>query len=106
MLTDPQEFLRFFDSIHRRTLRDIQALPAEAQNWTPPVGEGEKSWSINQIVHHICESRMYFSRAYRNEGGCTTGRYRVPNTRQNGYRRWRNRTRSFTAGWMARRGSG
>ena len=68
MLTDPQEFLRFFDSIHRRTLRDIQALPPEAQNWTPPAGEGEKSWSINQIVHHICESRMYFSRAYRNEG--------------------------------------
>ena len=32
------------------------------------MGEGEKSWSINQIVHHICESRMYFSRAYRNEG--------------------------------------
>ena len=36
MLTDPQEFLRFFDSIHRRTLRDIMALPPEAQNWTPP----------------------------------------------------------------------
>ena len=68
MLTDPQEFLRYFDSIHRRTLRDVQALPPSAQNWTPPAGEGEKSWSINQVVHHICESRMYFARAYRNEG--------------------------------------
>ncbi len=68
MLNDPQEFLRYFDSIHRRTLRDIQALPQPAESWAPPVGEGEKSWSIAQIVHHICESRMYFARAYRNEG--------------------------------------
>ena len=68
MLNDPQEFLRYFDSIHRRTLRDIEALPPPAEDWAPPVGEGEKSWSIAQIVHHICESRMYFARAYRNEG--------------------------------------
>ena len=68
MLTDPQEFLRYFDGIHRRTVRDIQALPAPAESWAPPAGEGENSWSIAQIVHHICESRMYFARAYRNEG--------------------------------------
>ena len=80
MLTDPQEFLRFFFSIHRRTMRDIQALPPEAQNWTPPMGEGEKSWSINQIVHHICESRMYFARAYRNEGWLYD--WDVPSTEQ------------------------
>ena len=68
MLTDPQEFLRYFDSIHRRTTRDIAALPPPAESWAPPVGEGENAWSIAQIVHHICESRMYFARAYRNEG--------------------------------------
>ena len=68
MITGPQAYLRYFDSIHRRTLRDVQALPEPAESWAPPVGEGEKSWSINQIVHHIAESRMYFARAYRNEG--------------------------------------
>ena len=68
MITGPQAYLRYFDSIHRRTLRDVQALPEPAESWVPPVGEGEKSWSINQIVHHIAESRMYFARAYRNEG--------------------------------------
>ena len=68
MIADPQAYLRYFDSIHRRTLRDVQALPEPAESWAPPVGEGEKSWSINQIVHHIAESRMYFARAYRNEG--------------------------------------
>ena len=65
MITGPQAYLRYFDSIHRRTLRDVQALPEPAESWAPPVGEGEKSWSINQIVHHIAESRMYFARAYR-----------------------------------------
>ncbi len=68
MLTDPQEFLRYFDSIHRRTTRDIAALPSPAESWKPPAGEGENAWSIAEIVHHICESRMYFARAYRNEG--------------------------------------
>ena len=68
MLNDTQAYLRYFDSIHRRTLRDIRALPAPAESWAPPVGEGEKSWSIAQIVHHIAESRIYFARAYRNEG--------------------------------------
>jgi uncharacterized damage-inducible protein DinB len=68
MINDLPALLRYFDSFHRRTVRDILALPPEAENWRPPVGEGEKAWSINEIVHHIAESRLYFSRAYRNEG--------------------------------------
>jgi len=68
MINDPQAFLRYFDSIHRRTVRDIQALPAPAESWKPSTGEGEKAWSIAQIVHHMAESRMYFARAYRGEG--------------------------------------
>jgi uncharacterized damage-inducible protein DinB len=68
MINDPQAFLHYFDSIHRRTVRDIQALPAPAESWKPSTGEGEKAWSIAQIVHHMAESRMYFARAYRGEG--------------------------------------
>lgn len=79
MLNDPQTFLRYFDSIHRRTVRDIQALPPPAESWTPPAGEGEKSWSIAQIVHHLCESRIYFAHAYRNEGWVYD--WPVPDTR-------------------------
>ena len=79
MISDPAAYLRYFDSIHRRTVRDIQALPEPAESWAPPVGEGEKSWSINQIVHHIAESRMYFARAYRNEGWVYD--WPVPSTR-------------------------
>ena len=38
MITDPEAFLNFFRSIHRRTLRDIEALPAPAENWEPSRG--------------------------------------------------------------------
>ena len=68
MITDPDSFLRYFDSVHRRSLRDIQALPSAAENWAPPVGEGEKSWSIALIVGLMAESRLYFAIEYRVEG--------------------------------------
>ncbi len=68
MLTDITEFLRFFDGIHRRTLRDIQALPPEASGWRPDLGEGEAAWSVNQVVAHICTVREYMASAYRGEG--------------------------------------
>jgi uncharacterized damage-inducible protein DinB len=68
MITDPQAFLRYFESVHRRTLRDVEALPPQAGNWAPPSGEGEKAWSIAEIVGHIAKSRIYFAKAYRDEG--------------------------------------
>ena len=68
MINDTGAFLRYFDSIHRRTVRDIEALPAAAGNWAPPSGEGEKAWSIAEIVRHIADSRIYFAKAYRDEG--------------------------------------
>ena len=68
MITDPEAYLNFFQSIHRRTLRDIEALPPAAEAWEPSAGEGEKGWGISKIVHHIAESRLYFASAYRGEG--------------------------------------
>ncbi len=68
MITDPSSFLNYFQSIHRRTLRDIEALPVAAEGWEPSAGEGEKGWGIGKIVYHIAESRLYFASAYRGEG--------------------------------------
>ena len=59
MITDLPTLLRYFDRFHQRTVRDILALPPEADGWRPPRGEGEKAWNINEIVHHIAESRLY-----------------------------------------------
>ena len=68
MITDTASYLRFFDSVMRRTERDIAALPSEAHAWRPPPLAGENEWSIGEIVGHIGTSRLYFASAYRNEG--------------------------------------
>ncbi len=68
MISSIEAFLRYFDAVNRRALRDIEALPPEADGWTPTQGEGEQAWSINQIVGHIAGSRLYFASAYRGEG--------------------------------------
>jgi uncharacterized damage-inducible protein DinB len=53
---------------HRRALRDIGALPAEAESYRPETGEGEGAWGIGEIVRHMAGARVYFARAYRREG--------------------------------------
>ena len=68
MITDMASYLRFFDSVRRRTERDVAALPSAAAGWRPPAIGGETGWSIGQIVLHIGGSRLYFASAYRGEG--------------------------------------
>src|SRR3972149_3469139 len=68
MFTDIEAFLKYFDGVHRRSVRDVAALPAEAAAYRPATGEGENAWGIGEIVRHMAGSRLYFSRAYRGEG--------------------------------------
>ena len=66
-------FLRYFDSVNRRAMRDIGALPPKADGWTPATGDGENAWSINTLVGHLAGSRLYFASAYRGEGWISPG---------------------------------
>ena len=68
MISSIASFLRYFDAVHRRALRDIAALPPEADGWTPPAGQGEGAWSINTLIGHIAGSRLYFASAYTGKG--------------------------------------
>ncbi len=68
MFTDVDTFLRYFDGAHRRSVRDISALPLAAESFRPHTGEGEGAWSIGEIVRHMAGSRLYFASAYRGEG--------------------------------------
>jgi len=68
VITDIASYLRFFDSVRRRTERDVAALPPTAAAWRPPAERGDSEWSIGQIVGHIGASRLYFASAYRDEG--------------------------------------
>src|SRR5262245_14508732 len=69
MITDIASYLRFFDSVRRRTERDVAALPPAAAAWRPPASAGgEAAWSIGDLVGHIAGTRLYFASAYRGEG--------------------------------------
>jgi len=68
MITDVESYLRFFDSVRRRTERDVAALPPAAATWRPPAADGEGGWGIGELVAHIGGSRLYFASAYRGEG--------------------------------------
>jgi uncharacterized damage-inducible protein DinB len=68
MFTSIHAFLRYFEAVNRRAMRDIAALPPDASGWTPATGEGEKAWSINKIIGHMAGSRLYFASAYTGRG--------------------------------------
>ncbi len=68
MFTSIDAFLRYFDGVHRRALRDVGALPPAAEGYKPQAGEGENAWGIGEIVRHMAGSRLYFASAYRGEG--------------------------------------
>ena len=57
MITDVESYLRFFDSVRRRTERDVAALPPEAAAWQPPAASGEAGWGIGELVGHIGATR-------------------------------------------------
>jgi uncharacterized damage-inducible protein DinB len=61
-------FLTYFEGVHKRALRDIAALPPDADGWQPSAGEGEKAWGINTLVGHMCGSRLYFASAFSGQG--------------------------------------
>lgn len=68
MLTSVEDFARYFEGVNRRALRDIAALPPEAEGWRPAAGQAEQSWEIGQVVQHIIETRRMFLSVYRAEG--------------------------------------
>ena len=68
MFKDVGDFLRYYDGLQKRTIRDVSALPEAATTYQPPQSEGERGWPIGEIVRHIGGARLYFARAYRNEG--------------------------------------
>jgi uncharacterized damage-inducible protein DinB len=68
MITSIDAFLRYFDAVHRRAMRDVGTLPAEADGWAPGAGTGESAWSINTLVGHMAGSRLYFANAYLGRG--------------------------------------
>ena len=110
MITDVESFLRFFDSVRRRTERDIAALPPAAAAWRPPPASGEAGWGIGELVGHIGAVRLYFASAYRGEGWLLT-EPDIDRTRQETWVPWLRTSaerfvtlmRETPAAWLTRR---
>jgi uncharacterized damage-inducible protein DinB len=110
MFTDIETYLRYYNGVHKRALRDIGALPPEAESYIPPTGEGENAWSIGEIVRHMAGSRLYFARAYRGEGWFFDDEVRECNTQADwlpalgeSFDLFRSRLEGTPADWLARR---
>ncbi len=69
MIADVASFLRYFEGVHRRTVRDVSSLPRDAESWTPPRShDDESSWGVPEIVRHLAEARGFFAGAYVGDG--------------------------------------
>jgi uncharacterized damage-inducible protein DinB len=69
MIRDLDAFLDWFEGVHRRTVRDVSILPAEAERWKPgSTDEGEASWGVPDLVRHMAEARSYFAGAFLGNG--------------------------------------
>jgi uncharacterized damage-inducible protein DinB len=69
VIADVPSFLRYFDGVHARTVRDVGVLPVEAESWKPPPSEDqEAAWGIPEIVRHIAEARRFFTSAFLGNG--------------------------------------
>jgi uncharacterized damage-inducible protein DinB len=69
VIADVPAFLKYFDGVHRRTVRDVTSLPVEAETWRPPPSpDDESSWGAPEIVRHIAEARLFFAKAFLGEG--------------------------------------
>jgi uncharacterized damage-inducible protein DinB len=110
MITDITAYLRFFDSVRRRTERDVAALPPAAVTWRPPPAAGEAGWGIGEIVGHIGGARLLFASAYRGEGWIGVAPEMDPADQrtwlpwlQSSAERVVSRLRDTPAEWLARR---
>jgi uncharacterized damage-inducible protein DinB len=70
MFDDVDGFLGWYGGVHRRTLRDVAALPPDAETWNPPrpIGDDGASWTIGELVVHLVEARSYFASAFLGRG--------------------------------------
>jgi uncharacterized damage-inducible protein DinB len=69
LIADIPSFLRYFEGVHSRTVRDVSSLPEEAETWKPrPSTDEEAFWGAPEIVRHLAEARLFFASAYRGDG--------------------------------------
>jgi len=80
VFTNVDAYINYFEGAHKRSVRDVSALPPAAASYEPETGEGENAWGIGEIVRHMAGARLYFIRAYRDEGWFFSDELRAADT--------------------------
>lgn len=66
MIRSTESFISYFESIRRRTLNYVQAIPDSQADWSPKPGE----FTVMDIIHHLASAEMMFV------GAVVEGRWR------------------------------
>ncbi|MFF2794202.1 DinB family protein [Lysinibacillus xylanilyticus] len=56
MVHDIEEYVKYLDGVHKRTMQYLKAIPDELLNWKP----SEDKFSIGDLLRHIASARLMF----------------------------------------------
>jgi len=59
MMMDRNELIRHLDSVRKRTLKYLEAVPESMMDWRP----GEGKFSVGDIIRHLGSAELMFYRA-------------------------------------------
>ncbi|MGE8207287.1 DinB family protein [Heyndrickxia sp. NPDC080065] len=69
MIHDIQEYVKYLDGIHKRTMQYAKAIPNELLDWKP----SEDKFSIGDLLRHIASSRLMFLGIFEHGSWTYTG---------------------------------
>lgn len=73
MISDAGLFADYFSGVRRRTLAAARALPEDAVDWSPKVGE----FTAGDILRHLASAQQMYWRAFQGEGWRYPGHHRA-----------------------------
>ncbi|KOP80769.1 damage-inducible protein DinB [Lysinibacillus sp. FJAT-14745] len=56
MIHEIEEYVKYLDGVHKRTMQYVKVIPDELLNWKP----SEDKFSIGDLLRHIASSRLMF----------------------------------------------
>ncbi|MED3802092.1 DinB family protein [Lysinibacillus xylanilyticus] len=56
MIHEIEEYVKYLDGVHKRTMQYVKAIPEELLDWNP----SEDKFSIGDLLRHIASARLMF----------------------------------------------
>lgn len=69
MIHDMEEYVKYLDGIHKRTMQYVKAIPNELLDWRP----SEDKFSTGDLLRHIASSRLMFLGVFEQGNWTYTG---------------------------------